>query len=175
MTREEAIVHIKDVICENNAIKPNMVIFEQEKEALYMAIKALEQESCNECKYKTFTELYFHTDPEMVEQDAISRKKAIDVIDALYLDGDSSTSYRAFSEGDTLIGKYQAITALDDLPPIVPQLRTERCKDCKWWKDSDGTFRRGIRAESLCPINRKEVFEGNGYCYMFEPQERSEE
>ena len=47
------------------------------------------------------------------------------------------------------------------------------CKDCKWWKDSDGAYRRGIYAESKCPINRKEVFEGNGYCYMFEPQEGS--
>lgn len=44
MTREEAIGHIKDVICENNTIKPNIVVFEQEKEALYMAIKALKQE-----------------------------------------------------------------------------------------------------------------------------------
>ena len=43
MTREEAIGHIKDVICENNSIKPNIVVFEQEKEALYMAIKALKQ------------------------------------------------------------------------------------------------------------------------------------
>ena len=43
MTREEAIYHIKNVICENNTIKPNIVVFEQEKEALYMAIKALEQ------------------------------------------------------------------------------------------------------------------------------------
>jgi len=42
MTRKEAIGHIKDVICENNTIKPSIVVFEQEKEALYMAIKALE-------------------------------------------------------------------------------------------------------------------------------------
>lgn len=46
-----------------------------------------------------------------------------------------------------------------------------RCKECKWWKDSDGVYRRGCRAESICPINRKEVFEGNGYCYLFEQQE----
>ena len=45
MTREEAIGHIKDIICENNTIKPNIVVFEQEKEALYMAIEALEQEN----------------------------------------------------------------------------------------------------------------------------------
>ena len=41
MTREEAIYHIKNVICENNTIKPNIVVFEQEKEALYMAIKTM--------------------------------------------------------------------------------------------------------------------------------------
>lgn len=41
MTKAEAISHIKDVICENNTIKPNMVVFEQEKEALCMAIEAL--------------------------------------------------------------------------------------------------------------------------------------
>ena len=47
----------------------------------------------------------------------------------------------------------------------------KKCKDCKWWRDSDGYYRRGVFTESKCPINRKEVFEGNGYCYMFEPQE----
>ena len=49
------------------------------------------------------------------------------------------------------------------------------CKDCKWWKDSDGAYRRGVGAESQCPINRKEVFEGKGYCYMFEPKESETE
>jgi len=48
MTREEAIGHIKDVICENNTIKPNMVVFEQEKEALCMAIEALKAEPCED-------------------------------------------------------------------------------------------------------------------------------
>ena len=41
MTRGEAIRHIRDVIAENNSIKPNFVTFEQEKEALHMAIEAL--------------------------------------------------------------------------------------------------------------------------------------
>lgn len=48
MTNGEAIAHIKDIICENNTIKPKIVVFEQEKEALYMAIKALEQKPCND-------------------------------------------------------------------------------------------------------------------------------
>ena len=50
MTKEEAIGHIKDVICENNTIKPNMVVFEQEKEALCMAIDALKAEPCDNLK-----------------------------------------------------------------------------------------------------------------------------
>lgn len=58
-----------------------------------------------------------------------------------------------------------AIKALEQEPQML------HCKNCKWWKDSDGEYRRDIGAESKCPINRKEVFEGNGYCYMFKPQE----
>ena len=42
------------------------------------------------------------------------------------------------------------------------------CKDCKHWKDSDGVYRRGIGAKSKCPINIKEVYEGNFYCKDFE-------
>ena len=37
----------------------------------------------------------------------------------------------------------------------------QQCKNCRWWKDSDGLYRRGGHAESQCPINRREVFEGN--------------
>ena len=54
---------------------------------------------------------------------------------------------------------------------IVPKPNTGRCKDCRLWKDSDGTYRRGLGAESQCPINCKEVYEGNGYCFMYAPQE----
>ena len=50
--------------------------------------------------------------------------------------------------------------------------KTKHCKNCKWWKDSDGLYRRGGHAESQCPINRREVFEGDGYCYMFKPHEK---
>ena len=63
----------------------------------------------------------------------------------------------------------EAIKALEQEPI------KEHCKDCKWWKDSDGAYRRGVGVESQCPINRKEVFEGNGYCYLFEPQESEDE
>ncbi len=45
-----------------------------------------------------------------------------------------------------------------------------RCKDCKWWKDSDGKYRRGLGTESRCPINTHAVYSGEGYCYMFSPK-----
>lgn len=62
------------------------------------------------------------------------------------------------------------------LPPATPQEpRKGHCKDCKWWKDSDGEYRRGCGAESKCPINTKTVYLGNGYCYKFEPQESRDE
>lgn len=52
------------------------------------------------------------------------------------------------------------------LPPVTPTHGT--CKDCKHWKDSDGVYRRGIGAESKCPINNSRVYEGTFYCADFE-------
>lgn len=57
----------------------------------------------------------------------------------------------------------------------IPSAELKKCKDCKWWRDSDGAYRRGVKAESKCPINTVSVANGWGYCYMFESQERSEE
>ena len=45
------------------------------------------------------------------------------------------------------------------------------CKDCKHWKDSDGVYRRGIGAESKCPINNSRVFDGTFYCADFEKRD----
>ena len=63
------------------------------------------------------------------------------------------------------------ISKLETQITLEQEPKIGHCKDCKWWKDKDGVYRRGCRAESKCTINRREVFEGNGYCYMFEPQE----
>ena len=54
------------------------------------------------------------------------------------------------------------ITVLPAQPEII------RCKDCKYWKDSDGVYRRGFDAESKCPLNLKKVYEGTFYCGMAE-------
>ena len=62
------------------------------------------------------------------------------------------------------------VDKVNDLPEVDAQ-PVIHCRDCKWWKDSDGTYRRGTGAESICPMNTLIVYEGDGYCYLFEPQE----
>ena len=42
------------------------------------------------------------------------------------------------------------------------------CHECKHWKDSDGVYRRGICAESKCPVNSRQVYEGIFFCGMAE-------
>ena len=55
-------------------------------------------------------------------EDAISRKAAIDLVSTMYLGNDSNLSYRTDGDtGDTLIGKFQVIDGLSDLPPVTPQ------------------------------------------------------
>lgn len=95
------------------------------------------------------------------------------------IDTDDFEDFGFFEDGN---GKYlvtkDANAKNDEWIPLYfteceQEPKTGHCKDCKWWKDKDGVFRRGIDAESKCPINRIEVYEGNGYCFLYEPQERS--
>ena len=73
---------------------------------------------------------------------------------------------------DSAISEIKSIKVPENAVEIE-DIETEigNCKNCKWWRDHDGLYRRGSHAESQCPINRREVLEGNGYCYVFEPQE----
>lgn len=95
-------------------------------------------------------------------EDCISRQEALNIVHKYF------EHYLQLNDDICLDG-------LRSLPSVAPKEKTWHCKDCKWWKDNDGVYRRGIGAESKCPINRKEVYEGNGYCFMFEPQESEEE
>lgn len=128
-------------------------------------IKALEQEPCEDC---------------------ISRQELKKWLDVNFSFGGALRKIEMFDRIDK------------ELPPVTPtkciatiqfskedlkKICEERieiamehgtCKDCKWWKDSDGTYKRGVRAESKCPINTKTVYLGNGYCYKFEPKMESE-
>lgn len=97
-------------------------------------------------------------------EDTVSRKDVHDMLENLPV----TVEHKWFN------WLQMACVRLADLPPVTPVPKTKHCKDCKQWKDSDGIYRRGVGAESQCPINRKEVYEGNGYCFLFEPQEREE-
>ena len=79
----------------------------------------------------------------------------------------------ALQDRYVLYVKYDDIVnCVKGMPLVTPQ--EPKCKDCKWWKDSDGEYRRGCGAESICRINTDKVYQGEGYCYLFEPQESEE-
>lgn len=79
--------------------------------------------------------------------------------------------YENFEFFEDATGKYLAVKDANAKYEEVMALQFKEapiCRNCNWWKDSDGKFRRGIGAESQCPINRKEVYDGNGYCFLYE-------
>ena len=96
--------------------------------------------------------------------DLISQQVVLDVISEL----NAISFYEA--QEDSKDCYYEIKNAIKQLLSNQ-EPKIERCSNCRHWKDSDGVFRRGIGAESQCPMNRKEVYEGNGYCYMFAPKE----
>ena len=67
---------------------------------------------------------------------------------------------------EAIFGKAEVRDRLKALPSAQPDII--RCKECKYWKDSDGVYRRGFDAESKCPLNLKKVYEGTFYCGMAE-------
>ena len=207
MTREEAINQLQDA---KDGYKEYLT-----DEALNMAIKALEQEPCddaisrqavneiiNDIRDCISVEGYWAIiermkklpsvrlqEPKTIHgstyggvswggtyksqescEDAISRQAVLDAMRKNHRPGGRDI------DGDYIEGDYREHLYDDvmSIPPVTLHSKSGYCKDCKWWKDSDGVYRRGVHAESQCPINRKEVLEGNGYCYMFNPQERSD-
>lgn len=126
MTREEAIVHIKDVICENNSIKPNIVVFEQEKEALYMAIKALGQEPC---------------------EDAISRQAVLEIFGCVMSYWkEHAIDVEPHEIEDAILEQYEfTAKELSELPPVTPKPKTDvlnkiraEIEECKQYRGMTG-------------------------------------
>jgi len=146
MTRED-INDIINVICPNDedyekpCISPKYL--RQELEQLVLDQKQWNEEPTIENDLR---------DGCIIKDDCISRQKVLRLL------------ANSIGKSNTYIQ-----TEVLKMSPVTPQ--EPRCKECKWWKDSDGEYRRGCGAESQCPINRREVFEGNGYCFLFEPQE----
>lgn len=108
----------------------------------------------------------------------IEREEAIDFLEcrrAYYasLSTDTNPDVKAtkvcgYTLAESANACLMAIKALEQEP------KTRYCKDCKHWKDSDGIYRRDIHAESKCPMNCIEVYEGTGYCFLFESKMESE-
>ena len=104
------------------------------------------------------------------DRDLISRQTVLDVIVDVIKQSVSQYGNQYTSDMFNMWGLFTHL--INELPTVaIPSAEPKKCKDCKWWRDSDGSFSRGCWAESKCPINTKTVYDGNGYCYMFEPQE----
>ena len=110
------------------------------------------KEPCDECNYKAFTELYFHTDPEMVEQEPMREfteeeaKAYSKALDKMY----KPTGFNVFNEPcDDVISREDALEALntingtaeldkafeviEKLPPVRPKEQTGhwiKSRDC---------------------------------------------
>jgi len=148
MTREEALEWFKD--------RKKMNLDDKCQQAEDMAIKSLEQESC---------------------EDAISRKSIKQKLQEhhdFFVNAYGGFSNLPRNDKSRVDEISSCIAMVVNEPPVTPQPKAGHCKDCKRWKDSDGVYRRGIGAESGCPINRKEVYDGNGYCFLFEKKESEE-
>ena len=166
MTKEDAINLFKEWLYAGIDINDNCFrcLRVEEQDAVMMAIFALEQEPCDECKYKTFTELYFHTDPEMVEQepceDAISRDA---VLDTTICEGISCNEC-SFNEIDGESGCLLH-ARIDELPPVTPSRRKGHwrktpkavmgegymwyCDNCEYEVYQDSS--RDYPSEKFCP------------------------
>lgn len=177
MTREEAIGHIKDVICENNTIKPNMVVFEQEKEALCMAIEALKAEPCEDCVNRKRVKHLIHTlrIPKEYEQplwDGLDdlpsvTPKPTECENAVDRDTIIREMEKRHKEGDAITIGY-----IKNLPPVTPKQRL--CKDCKFFEYDHVENVDGITlivAHEVCNRwgNGCQTKE-DGYCFLFEPK-----
>ena len=97
--------------------------------------KALSQKPCEECKYKTFTELYFHTDPEMVEQepcdDAISRETVIDTLQYAW------EANKDIQESIVEIKALPSVTQKSGKWILQPSNKEQGERDFIWWKCSE--------------------------------------
>lgn len=122
----------------------------------------LHHEICNYCYKCSLWKEKEPTTKNDLGVDAITRQAVIDELKRYFHD----EYYQRTSIQDCRDCFIEDV--LIHLPSMTPQ--KPRCKECKWWKDSDGKYRRGLGAESRCPINSHAVYCGDGYCYMFSPK-----
>lgn len=151
MARLEAIDVIELIMRkyeEDECICCDIMLGDEEYEALRFARDSLKTDEAYQLEYESTTK-------NDLSVDCVSRQFMLNL---------GATCIATRNEN----GKLIALGAIAELPSVTPQ--TPKCKDCKWWKDSDGKYRRGCGAESKCPINTTTVYCGEGYCYLYEPK-----
>ena len=151
ITRSEAIDVIESIMRkyeEDECVCCDIMLGDEEYEALRLARDSLKADETYQLEYEK---------PEICE-DAVNRQEVIKLL--------------RMRNGNEYIVKM-----IKQLPSVLPKVDKSiiYCRDCKWWKESDGTYRRGVRAESKCHMNTKVIYEGNGYCYLAEPKMESED
>lgn len=179
MTREEALEWFKDR-------KKRYCLDDKCQQAEDMAIKALEQEPCEDeyikvpkkaMKYVTkgmvaynYKWLREHFDIERLVvcgeqepcEDAISRQAVCNIVDAI-------------RDCISVEGYWAILERLKRLPSVNPQPKTGHCKECKYFEHNSMVKVDGIPlivAHEICKRwgdGRKT--KEDGYCFMFEPQE----
>ena len=127
MTREEAIKHIKDIICENNTVKhSNIIVFEEEKEALRIAIKALEQEpTMRDRLEKEYLLESIREDLEKLQAENDELRKQIEPCDDTISREDAIKAFADMRDGypqfhGDMISDYMVAKILKELPPVTP-------------------------------------------------------
>ena len=164
MTKEEAIKDIRTVFAKDFADK---------------IIKALEQEPSREFEDYENEIDDLHNRLDIAEYDKERLREEVTNLEAKIKALDQQPCSDVISRQAVLelVADYdlsmgQVVKGIHALPSVnLQESKTGHCKDCKWWRDSDGVYRRGFGAESHCPVNTHAVYCGEGYCYMFESQE----
>ena len=140
-------------------------------EAFDMAIKALEQEPTDDATLKDIFCMGCEYKEQQPCDDAISRQavleKAISVPIA-----------KVVTEDEVIYRKVVFVDDIENLPPVTPQ-KMGHCKDCKYFEYDSVAKVDGIPlivAHEICSRwgDGCKTSE-DGYCFLFEPQERSEE
>ncbi len=127
----------------------------------------LEQEHCEDCDVRN-SRLAIEATQKQSCDDAISRQEVLDEINRVGVKG--FETYNDYS---------QLFDFVDTLPPATPQPKIGHCKECKYFEYNSMAKVDGIPlivAHEICNkwgdgCKSRE----NGYCFLFEPRERSKE
>ena len=130
MTNEQAISHIRDIICENNTVKhSDMVVFEEEKKALNKAIVALQ-----------FMDKIMNTMDEYLDEKLFGADDTGRLPSVQPQDGDRVVSLNAVIDAIEFFQinpqHFDFVNLIDDikeLPSVEPKCEEREKGECPWY------------------------------------------